>query len=292
MKSSPTVSACIPTRLDRLNYLIDTIQSISSQTHAVGEVLIIASGRSAEQLYINSTSLKARLSSKLSVAFNEKIKIVISETPGLGAARNLGADLTHCDIIVYGDDDDIWNPERVQAIFEQCASSDKPCLVRHSYDILDESFSISSYKKVLLRLIRKQHSTYSHLSYYQAGLSNYFGGGSALSGHAVVFKTVRFDESLQFCEDWDFWLRSMMCGIPVKSLPVALVTYRVHVSRMTSSYTKSFQAEIILRYNILKNLIKLVLGLVLGGIQLSCKYTIKMLLVVLLLLRSSLCSFF
>jgi len=274
---SLTICVCIPTRLTNIDYTYEALLSVASQTHLPDEVILVLSGRSRDGLSQDQERLHHRLSS-LDTDFLKTIRYEYYEKSGLGAARNYGCDITRCSITIYGDDDDLWDKDRVLTIKKICSASSSPTLVRHGFSYFWSSPSLSFYKRRLLVRSTSSSTEFDGMTLFKAGVSNYLGGGSSFAGHTEIFRVLRFSEELRFCEDWDFWLRALISGIRLTYTPYSLVAYREHSSRMTSYFQHSLVTELRLRFQYILSHASLSLGLFLGIIKTCLTFVPKVML--------------
>ena len=242
------VTVCIPTRLDNIDYLSELIESISNQTLLPEVILIVASGRDCNDLQNSINILKKRVSTNLNFEF------IVSSKKGLAKARNIGIDHCKTNILIFGDDDDIWHRDKIKLV-GNAINNNHPCLIKH-YHNLSDGYKISS---MPLKVKPYPNS-------FSVGFSNLIGGGSSISGSLEVFKALRFID-YTFCEDWDFWIRSFLAGINIIQIEKELVTYRVHNKRMTASFRKVYKYENKIRLKFLYKLFTVIIGIFFGFIK-------------------------
>lgn len=242
------ITICIPTRLDNIDYFLELIASIENQTVLPNEIIIVASGRDPIDLKESIDILKKQLSKNLNFEF------IVSSKKGLAQARNIGIDHCKTDILIFGDDDDIWHRDKVRLV-GNAINKNHPCLIKHYHNSCDGN----KIKSVPLKNKPSPNG-------FSVGFSNLIGGGSAISGSLEVFKAVRFFEYI-YCEDWDFWIRSFLAGINIIQIDKELVTYRVHKKRMTASFLKVYRYENKIRLKFLNRLGLVLIGLAIGFIK-------------------------
>jgi glycosyltransferase involved in cell wall biosynthesis len=93
-------SVVIPT-YNASAFLAETLQSVSGQTFAVHEIIIVDDGS------IDGTSDLVR-------ALNPKAKLIQQSRTGVCGARNAGASAASGDIVAFLDHDDVWQPWAVE----------------------------------------------------------------------------------------------------------------------------------------------------------------------------------
>lgn len=244
-----SVTVCIPSKLENQKYVIELIESLNKQTTLPQELLIVASGRKIEDLRKTSEEINNKISTLID------IKYIFSKNKGLSLARNLGIKNCKSEIIIFGDDDDIWDPERIFYI-KNAIIKNGPCLVRHLHkdqkngEILD---------------CPKRYSLPPNL--FLIGTGNLLGGGSNFAGSLSCFSSIKFNQNLNFCEDWEFWIRALLSDTLIISINKPLVIYRSHENRMSNSFLKNYFYETKIRISFIYKIVIFCLGLILGFIK-------------------------
>ena len=248
-----TITVCIPSRLDNFDYLVELCNSILNQKVLPNKTIVIASGKPPEVLKNIIQINKDKLPPRLNVEF------IISSISGLSYARNLGVANTTTDIIIFGDDDDIWDPYRISSI-KEVISNNSPCLARHAHN------------ELINNVIRKTSNRYNlPTNSFFVGTGNLIGGGSNFAGSLSIFKAIPFNEELRFCEDWEFWIRAIISGINIISIKSSLVSYRIHPNRMTSAFLMNYKYESMIRLKYIGQSLTLMIGLLLGLLKSTIK---------------------
>ena len=121
-------------------------------------------------------------------------------------------------------------------------------------------------------------------NHFFVGTGNLIGGGSNFSGSIEIFKTLKFDVSLPFCEDWEFWIRAILSGTKIVTIYQDLVNYRVHEGRMSSSFIKNYKYETFVRYKYIKASFLFCVGAIIGFLKSSLKVLITIFINFILLL--------
>ena len=182
-------------------------------------------------------------------------KFIVSDKGGLSIARNLGIDHCKNEILLFGDDDDIWHEEKISTI-SNLISKNGTCLIRHRFN------ELHGHK------IKKAPSRYKlRPNIFLVGTGNLVGGGSSFCGSTSIFKTIKYNENLISCEDWDFWIRAFLINVPVVDCKKELVSYRFHNERMTKSFFNIFCFETKVRIKLATHSSLLLIGLFMGFIK-------------------------
>jgi len=102
-----TISVIIPTK-DRPNLFKRAVESIYKQTILPSEIIVIDD---ASKIAYESTlnELRNNKPDKINFKYIKNLKKI-----GAAAARNIGAKLSNCDILMFLDDDDYWGPVKIE----------------------------------------------------------------------------------------------------------------------------------------------------------------------------------
>jgi glycosyltransferase involved in cell wall biosynthesis len=115
--SDASISVVVPVRNGE-RFLAEALESIAAQTVPPAEVIVVDDG---------STDRTA------DVARRFPVRLLEQEPLGVSAARNAGAAAATCDLVAFGDHDDLWEPDRLERQREAIASARGPayavCLV-------------------------------------------------------------------------------------------------------------------------------------------------------------------
>ena len=218
----PRVSVIVPTH-NRPQMLKEAVESALAQTFQDFEIIIVLNGASAE-----AVEMARRL------AASPKVRAVEMEDSTLAASRNFGQRFVESEWTAFLDDDDIWEPEKLElqlAAAEHTGADVVTC----NYGAFNRDGIVSG-----AGLRPRPHG----LGFAEAlMLGNYVSGGSA-----VIVKTAKirsrggFDASLRGCEDWDMW-RRLAWDSEFHYVDRALVRYRRHGTNMAGNLPLNLQAE-------------------------------------------------
>jgi len=203
MKSCP-VSVVIPT-FNRCTLLPRAIDSIYRQTVQCEEIVVVDDGSTdATRDYLTSIAIEKK----------RNLKVIHQENRGPAAARNRGIAEAKCDFIAFLDSDDHWHRRKLES----------------QYGLMRENnnFLISHTKEKWLRrgvhLNQKKKHIPQHGDIFQHCLLLCAVGMSTVMVKKELFMSVgNFEESMQCCEDYDFWLR-VSCRFPFLLVDKPLTT--------------------------------------------------------------------
>ena len=197
---SPTVSVMIP-YYNCKEYIVETIQSVLSQSHQNFEIIIVDDGSAPE----HADYLREFLADK------PAIRYAVQNNQGVAAARNHAARLAGGKYFLFLDSDDLILPDYI----EKCVT-----VLENNPDC---------------KLV------YPLAEYFDAqeglwNLPDYDGLESLLKGNRIPIISMHraedfvslggFDENLTTHEDWDLWIRLLSNGGTVIRIPEVLFRYR------------------------------------------------------------------
>ena len=197
---SPTVSVMIP-YYNCKEYIVETIQSVLSQSYQNFEIIIVDDGSAPE----HADYLREFLADK------PAIRYAVQNNQGVAAARNHAARLAGGKYFLFLDSDDLILPDYI----EKCVT-----VLENNPDC---------------KLV------YPLAEYFDAqeglwNLPDYDGLESLLKGNRIPIISMHraedfvslggFDENLTTHEDWDLWIRLLSNGGTVIRIPEVLFRYR------------------------------------------------------------------
>ncbi|MBK8381613.1 MAG: glycosyltransferase [Ignavibacteria bacterium] len=204
------VSVIIPT-YNRAGYLKEALISILSQTYNDLEIIVIDDDSND-----NTSEIVLKLNSEKIFYFKQnKIGII-------GKLRNIGIQKSKYDIIAFCDDDDIWEPEKLE---KQMKYIDKYDLICSNAKVINSNGEQIENKKLILNEKSKELDLYSLL------LGNIVITSTVILKKDKLYKTGLFDEDEKYycSEDYDLWLR-YAADNKVFYMNDDLILYREHLS--------------------------------------------------------------
>jgi glycosyltransferase involved in cell wall biosynthesis len=189
----PEVSVIIPHKNDS-NLIFRALESILLQTYKPKEVIIVDDHSTVEHEYFLRKIIKT-LSTEIPIVF------LASSGTGLSAARNSGIYLAEYEFLAFLDADDQWRSDKLE---EQIKNYSYGYSAVHSW-----CTNISPDGKENLL---KPSVNYSKESLCN-GTYTVTGSASAVLVHREYIKSLGgFNESLEFAEDLDMWVRLSKFG--------------------------------------------------------------------------------
>lgn len=221
---NPLVSVIIPT-YNRSAMLVRAIESVMNQTYRNFECIIVndASTDDTDQIL---RKIKAERFQYFTHLKNRHVS----------AARNTGIGCARGDLIAFLDDDDIWNPGKLEKQVALIQSLDTEFGMVYCWlDIFKEN-----------KVIGEIHSRLRGNIFEQTLVRQPIGNSSTLLLRSTILKKVGgFDEKLIRGNDDDF-IRRVCLHYKVDFVSEALVRYNVgHIRRITSDSLAGIRASLV-----------------------------------------------
>lgn len=185
------ISVIITTH-NRISSLKEALTSVNNQTVIPNEVIVVNDGRKF------TDSLKNSLIDSLDNIF---LKIVETQgDKGACHARNLGADASTSSIIMFLDDDDSWEPQKIDN--QKKIFNDYPNV---GLVYTGKKVVFDSDRNTVVRKISAKKNGYLYPEIFK---DNYIGTTSSVAIRKQVFLDAGgFDERLPAMQDYDLWIR-------------------------------------------------------------------------------------
>ena len=224
--------------------LPETLGSLQAQTHTRWEALVIDDGSTDDTQTI--VKQLARCDSRITYHYQCR--------RGVSAARNLGIERAAGDYLLFLDGDDLITPNKLAehvSLLKRCEHVDM-CYSDVYYfrngDTTKLFFGRLGNRKWTMKLNGRGFE-----------IIRQFVSKNRFTTHCPIIRTqflkenkLRFDESLCYKEDWDFWLRCMLNGADIHYLanPAVYSLVRVHAGSVSQKSIKMDIATIRIRESI------------------------------------------
>lgn len=210
----PVVSIIVPTH-NRSDLLRSAVQSILDQTFGALEIVVVDDA---------STDNTQDVLRQLQAVHGQKIRAVRNDVNlGPSDSRNRGIALAQGELIGFLDDDDLYDPRKIEkqvAIFNRCPDVD---VVYCGYYYLYDD-GVPHYPNVDL----PEGDLLEDLLLACPILVH-----AALIRRSCFDKWGVFDAALRACEDWELWQRFAILGCRFACVQEPLCTYRRHDGNVT-----------------------------------------------------------
>ncbi|MCP5207409.1 MAG: glycosyltransferase [Hahellaceae bacterium] len=212
---NPRVSVIVRTK-DRLESLQACLDSVAQQDYQPLQVVVVNDGGADVAQVV--------------AAFQSQIEVCLVQLPvneGRTRAANHGLESASGDYICFLDDDDYWLPSHLS------------CLVSNLLAVSDIPLSQRGFPDCAIHAATKAVSvdgngresdikvTFAKFDRDYLRYNNFLPILSVLFSRSIVDEGVRFDESFDLFEDWDFWLQ-VSHRLPFLSVSDVTSVYRIH----------------------------------------------------------------
>lgn len=222
-----SLSVIIPT-YGRPEELERAVRSVQGQTYSPEEIIIVDDNRDDDEA--------RRRSTKVAESVREARVIEFSGRGGGSASRNAGAATANGDLLAFLDDDDWWEPEKLErqvAVYAAAERPDRLGLIYTGLRVVDEDGAF----------LRERPGRLPEDSVRELARHNFVGTvSSALIPRAVFFAVDGFDEELPARQDLDLWLRIAQ-GWELRAVEEPLTVYVNHNRGISKNFQKKIRAH-------------------------------------------------
>lgn len=213
MKRAPRISVVIPV-FNGEEFLGAAIESVLAQAELALEILVVDDGSTDE-------------SATVAQRFGEPVRVIRQPNSGHVTARNRGLAAARGSYITSLDADDLYSPDKFTL---QAARLDS----RPDIDMVigQLSYLLANGTRADSNERFSEHLDDDHLS-----LS--FGG--CLFRRGVLERVGLPDETMRFCDDWDWFMRAREARIPLLVHRHVVLHQRLHAGNMTRQREESAQ---------------------------------------------------
>ena len=192
-------------------YIAEAVESIRRQNHTPLEIIIVDDG---------STDNTAKIVANMS----GNIRYVYQSNNGPAAARNRGLIMAAGDVIAFLDADDLWSGNKLKI----------------QTGLLEQKPEVDIVLGLLQRMqwIDAQEGSPRFKEWSEPVMNMHL--GSALFRKSVFDKVGYLDESLDYCEDWDWFMRAKEMNIPMMLHQEVIYFYRRHDQNITNNTETGF----------------------------------------------------
>lgn len=222
------ISAVIPT-YNALPYIEKSIMSIINQSEPVKEIIIIDDG---------SSDLTVEMVEQLKQRY-ECIKLFQQKNSGASAARNHGIEKAQGEWILFLDADDECDCSLVAKYTKFLLENDYDAVYGEFIQINEDSQKISD--------PFQGYPLISQDGFCQMLLRNpIISPSGTIVRKSVLDEVNKFDTSIKYVEDVDFWLRVLLNGKAIGHVAEPLSLIRRHTNNTTANIESTKQGEQVL----------------------------------------------
>jgi len=179
-------------------FVVQAIESVLRQNYKPLELIVIDDG---------STDRTAALVQ----SFGEKVRYVYQINRGPAAARNHGLQLAVGELITFLDADDLWAYNKLALQWPRLADATLYVALAQTQFVHDDVGRLCSIGEPCPQLLL----------------------GCALFRRSAFARVGAFDESLFYCDDWDWFMRAREANLAMQMYPEVVLYYRRHQNNLT-----------------------------------------------------------
>ena len=230
--NNPLVSIITPS-LNQATYIQETIQSVLTQNYPNIEYIVM-DGRSTD----GTVDILKK--------YQSNIQWVSNKDGGQADAINKGISLSHGEILCYLNSDDYLLPGAVSKIVEIFVQNPREEWVTGDYIIVNNQGKyIQCFVSWYKRILRTLHIPLS--------LTNSIIQPSTFWRRDLVKRVGKFDATLRYAFDYDYWMRLTMIYAPMV-IGDKLSAFRIHKkSKGSVLYKRQFEEEVHVLHRYTKN---------------------------------------
>jgi GT2 family glycosyltransferase len=219
----PTFSAIVAA-YQAAGFIADALDSLLAQTLSPLEIIVCDDG--------STDDLDAALD-----PFKPHIALLRKENGGEASAKNLAAHAASGDFLAILDADDVYFPERLEALAElSMRRPDLDILTTDCRVMVDGQFVRNCY-----------HNDFPVDDQRAAIVQGNFVGPGHMAVRRQAFLAIGgFDESLRWATDWDCWIRMIFAGSRVGLVDEPLAEYRIRETGLASDRTRLIECRVTL----------------------------------------------
>ena len=217
---------------NRAHLILETLKSISAQTHQNWECIIIDDGSNDD----TSRVVESYLSSDSRFVFDSRKQ---KYKKGLPGCRNQGLDLARGKFVIFFDDDDIVHPKNLQVCFK-ILNENKLSFCRYDKNPFVENIKNVEFEDIKTFVTKPFNST---------DLDKMITGEIPFASCCVMwdkkcFEQERFNEELMYAEEWECYSRILSKGYKGVSLNQVLYFNRKHQNSNTGEFQNNNSVRI------------------------------------------------
>ena len=206
MNATSPVSVIIPIRNPHPDHFLQTLRSLTVQTHGEFEVVIVETpGRHAAAPFLDAIQ-------------DRRFRLIRWDgPPSIAAARRCGLAASAHPLVALLDGDDIAHPERLAKQVDHFAEKPELSVLGSAIEFIDEHGRVLGWRPFPL----SHNDIRATLPLY-----NCIAQPSVMFRKQHVLEAGNYGDSI--CEDYELWSRMVRSGFHFANLPDRLVQYRLH----------------------------------------------------------------
>ncbi len=206
--ASPGLITVVITCYNHGRFLANAIESVLTQNHEAIEIIVVDDG---------STDITKEIALQY-----PSVRYVYQRNQGLSAARNKGIEYSSGEYILFLDADDWLLPHALSVNYKFLENNPEAAFVSGGFEIIKESAGETI----------KMQSSVKEDHFKRLLEFNYISMVATVLFRRGMFEEVRFDTTLQACEDYDVYLK-IARNHPVLHHTSLIAAYRFHETNMS-----------------------------------------------------------
>ena len=202
-----SISVVIPS-YNRSRFIAETLESVLAQTLQPDEVLVVDDGSTDD-------------TAAIAESFAPRVRVFRRSNQRPAAARNFGVQQATSEWIAFLDDDDLWEPNKLERQMEELAHHPEADLCYTGRVVLMQKGDTATLGRVVYAPPAKdiRRSLYRNCA---------FGTCSVLVRRSMLLAVNGFDPKCRVIEDYELWLRLLHAGAKFAACREPLYQYRIH----------------------------------------------------------------
>lgn len=203
-----SISVVIPTH-NRSHFISETLESVFAQTLQPDEVLVIDDGSTDD-------------TAAIAESYAPRVRVFRRTNQRQAAARNFGVRQASSEWIAFLDDDDLWEPNKLERQMEELIRHPEADLCYTGRSLLVQRGDTTTIGKVVYAPSAKdiRKALFEGCAFFPS---------CVLIRRATYLEMNGFDPNFRVCcEDYELWLKLLHAGIKFAGCREPLLRYRLH----------------------------------------------------------------
>lgn len=224
----PQISVIITT-YNRPQMLLQALDSALAQTMTDREIIVVDDGSSLDIEQVLST-------------YEGRIQLIRKENGGLASARNAGLKVARGHFVAFLDDDDLWSPDRLSALFSVISDDETIDVVFGDMRYVNAEGLPIEHRTCFRDRPPPPGPVHPEMLF----ICNVVPVGAALVRYTAIAEVGFFDEKLKTAEDYDLWLRlSEQKPESFRWIDLVVADYRQHDTNISSIKADQLMLDVI-----------------------------------------------
>ena len=227
---SSKISILIPIYNTKINYLEQCFNSISNQTFRGKIELVLINDGSNNKVKQYLKNLK----------MDNRFIVILKHNPtnyGIAKSLNIGLSLCSSELIARMDGDDVMLPDRLQEQWTFFKKNPKTDILGTGIQLFNDRNTINKVDNNFPSEINPHWVVNGHVDYFLPH-------PSVMYKRSVIQELEGYDESFIGCaEDYDLWIRALMCDRIIRVMKGVYVMYRCHFDQLSRKMTANSKVK-------------------------------------------------